>query len=236
MLQNDNYTPYLPPVEQDEFGFTVLNYGPFLHALYERESHELKTPALAAFISTLGRNKSGSENSIGRFQYFANAFIEEASLHKCNQKILAFVGDDHYNLIRGATGTNDPDFYFYAKNGRTFTIEVKMYWSEESYRKELPNTNFHNADYCIAFLISTKQWVFSRRIDGYSKLCSASYFTNTDPWLLEITLPEKLTTIKIYVPELDSIQFSRLTNEQLVEKYPVVNYSFFTNYVGGAYV
>lgn len=234
MLQNDIYK--LPPVEWDEHGYTILNYLPFLQILREREIYELKTPALAAFVSTLGRNKSGSENSIGRFQYFANAFIEEDALHKCNPETLVFVGDDHYNLVRGATGTNDPDFYFYAKNGRTFTIEVKMYWSEESYRKELPDTNFHNADYCIAFLISTKQWVFSRRIDGYSKLCSASYFTNTDPWLLEITLPVSLTTIKIFVDGLDSQQFSRLTNKQLVEKYPVVKYSFFTNYVRGAYV
>ncbi len=134
-------------------------------------------------------------------------------------------------MARGGTGTDDPDFYFYANNGRTYTVEVKMYWSEESYLDELPDTNFHKADYCLAFLISTRQWAFSRRTDNYSKLCSASYFTNTDPWLLEINLPKSLTTIKFYVPGNKGRRFSSLTDKQLLESYKNVNFTFFTNYV-----
>ena len=228
MLQNDyiDVEVGLSPTEHDDSGICVLNYEPFLRVLHERDVAQIFTSDLIDFVQTLGKNKSGSENGIGRLQYFLNAFIEEAELFKCNSNRLEFVGNDHYSLIKNSTGSDDPDFRFFACNGNTYTIEVKLYKSLQAYEQRRSQTNFHKADYCLAFFLNEKRWLFSKQIDNYAILYSVGELSSSDPWLAELELPESLTVIKFSIPG-SSISFNDLTNQEL-KAYKTANYSFNT--------
>lgn len=216
----------LPPVEEDEYGFTRLNCGSFLNVLANRAEKIIKTADLIRFFDTLGRNKSGSNNNIGRCKYFLNAFSVEIPLVEANPDKLQFIGDDHLSFIRGATGTDDPDLYLF-DNGNTYTIEVKTYWSIESYFKNRPTTNFHNADYCLAFILKSKQWVFSKRSEYYSVLYTSDD-AMLDSCLKTIKLPNKITTISFFVPNCSSSEFDQLTDDMVPE---TVYYTFYENHV-----
>lgn len=58
----------------DDCNIIQLNFKPFLMELTTRSPKVLYTPALISFINTLGKNKSGSNNAIGRLQFFLNAY------------------------------------------------------------------------------------------------------------------------------------------------------------------
>ena len=211
-------------VSVDSYGFTALYFEPFLNVLKSRVNKSIETLHVKHFMSTLGSNKSGGNNGISRLQYFLNAFIQEAALKNLNNDKLAFVGNDHYYLARGGTGTNDPDFYFYPNNGKTYTIDVKIYWSDDKYYENISTTNFHNADYCLAYIINTKTWKFSRKCEYYAALERTSTYYNTDPWLSEIALPQSLFLIRFFTDELDSTNFRKLSDYDLPEK---VKYEFY---------
>jgi len=200
----DNYTDklvndYEVPVTQDETGkITALDFKAFTDVLRGRTEYKIKTPALIEFVSTLGKNKSGSNNSIGRLQYLINAYFQEIALATANPGILEFVNDDHTALTRGNPGTNAADFKLNADE-LSFTIEVKKYWSKESYEKNRPEANFHNADYVLAYLIEEKAWRFSKKSEDYEKLYSINELVESDPWLLKIKLPTRFASIKFNV-------------------------------------
>jgi len=209
-------------IGDDLRGIAVLDMGAFWREVYKREDKNITTVNLIRFMNTLGKNKSGSDNAIGRLQFFLNAFSQELALYLANPNTLKFVGDDHYSLIRGATGTDDPDFYFMTSNGKQFTIEAKMYFSEKSYHNKKATTNFHKADYCLVYIISSAKWMASQKADGYNTLYEIADLAKYYPWLLEINLPDSLTTIKFFIPDKD---LNKLTDSQLPE---TVNYTFYT--------
>lgn len=190
------------PVSKDALGNVYLNFLGFWWELLQRFENiaYLTTVDLLSFMATLGRNKSGGRNGISRLQYFLNAFSQELSLFLANPLKLAFVGDDHFWLRSGGTGTDDPDLNFFANNGNIYTLEAKMYFTDNSYFQSLPTTNFHTATYCIAYIITTGQWYFSKKSENYSKLYRVSELMNPDPWLAEINLPTQMTTIQFSVP------------------------------------
>jgi hypothetical protein len=215
-----------PATIDDLEGINVLNMDAFWRALHLRaqvpDDKFIITTKLIKFVNTLGKNKSGSDNAIGRLQFFLNAFSQELALYLANPNTLKFVGDDHYSLIRGSTGTNDPDFYFTTSSGRIVTLEAKMYFTEESYHSKKATTNFHKADYCLAYIIKSAKWMVSQKIDGYNVLYEIADLAKYYPWLLEINLPDELTTVQFSVP---NTKLCDLTDQQLPE---VVNYTFYT--------
>ena len=213
------------PTISDKRGITTLNFAQFLSILHTRTPAKIITPQLIKFINTLGRNKSGGNNAISRLQYFLNAYIQEISLKSENNDILEFIGDDHYSLVRGSTGTNDADFYLHANNGNTYTIDVKIFISEASFieQRQKNNINFHNADYCLVYLIDSRGWRFSRKVDGYRDLSTVVVFEGSDPWLAEIKVPKHLSLVRFFTTELKSSEFSKLNDSEV----PVeVSYEF----------
>ena len=212
------------PISVDAQGFTAIHFEAFLEELKNRVPQQIVTKDIITFMTTLGTNKSGGENAVSRLQFFLNAYIQETSLERLNKDKLVFIGDDHYSLVRGGTGTDEPDFYLYASNNARYTIDVKIYFSEESYYNNLPTTNFHKADYCLAYLIKDKAWKFSRKLDNYCILEQASTYYKTDNWLNEITLPKNLTLIKFSTDTLSGHAFSKLINSEVPN---VVNYNFY---------
>jgi hypothetical protein len=212
------------PVSVDEHGFTAIHFELFLAELKNRSPQCIITRDIITFMNTLGKNKSGGNNAVSRLQFFLNAYIQEISLERLNTDTLVFIGDDHYSLIRGGTGTDDPDFYFYASNNARYTIDVKIYYSEESYYKNLQTTNFHKADYCLVYLIKDKAWKFSRKLDSYSILEQASTYYKTDPCLNEIILPKNLNLVKFFTDTLSGHAFSKLIDSDVPN---TVNYDFY---------
>ena len=206
-----------------------LTYASFLAELKKRPVKQLRTAALNKFFNSLGKNKSGSKNGMGRGQGFCNAFFEEGTLKEVNPGVLVYVNEDHDSLTAGDTGTDAPEFYFYTKANGTFTVEAKMYSSVESYFINVKTTNFHDADYVISYIIDKQVWLFSTKKEHYLELYTQDSLAVTDPWINEINLPSQLETISFYIPKDQNILNKALrdyTNEELPE---FVSYSFFVN-------
>lgn len=183
------------PVIERNGKINFLNFKLFLEELKKRDSKIIKTPALIDFVSSLGKNKSGSKNSIGRLQYFLNAYSQEIALI-CVNSNLQFVKNDHEYLKRNSTGTNDADFVFKASNGKSYSIDAKMYGTKEGYFRRLSETNFHAADYALIFTNKENpRWLFSKKSENYGILYTPEELKKTDPWLLEIKLPTSLKLI-----------------------------------------
>ena len=182
--------------------------------------HTIITKDLLKFMNTLeGQNKSGGKNGISRLQYFLNAFSQELSLILANLTKLTFVEDDHFWLQSGGHGTNAPDLLFTTSTGKQVTLEAKMYFNKASYNAKAPTTNFHTADYCIAYIICpedplTGRWYFSKKSEGYLKLYSVSEILTTDPWLTELTLPTTLYRTSFWV---SGANLSDLTDDLVPE-------------------
>lgn len=194
--------------ELDEFNSAViihnnqitgLNFYPFLDELEGRAVQTIKTPMIKDFMQTLGKNKSGSNNSVGRLQFFLNAFRQEGGLLAVNPGKLSFINDDHYGLTRGNPGESAADFYFEASDGLRYKIDAKMYGSAKSYFKNLPTTNFHGAEYALVYLIAENEWVYSKKTEAYKNLYDTETIAKTDPWLLEIQFPSQLRLIRFHV-------------------------------------
>lgn len=215
------------PFTADELGIYSVTFKPCLEMLFTRDSKQILALHLVAFINTLGKNKSGGNNAISRFQYFLNAYIQESLAIKANPDRLAFIGGDHHSLVRGHKGTNDADFYFYASNGKTYTIDAKIFFSEESYYKlkEKDGINFHNADYGLVYLIKSKNWVVCRKTDNYAILQTRAALAGEDAYLSELSLPA-LTLIRFYSPQHSSSEFSKLCDSQVL-KLEEINYEFY---------
>jgi hypothetical protein len=208
----------------DKFGnITVLNFDQFLAELHRRQPQEIKTDKLIEFVNTLGKNKSGGKNAISRLQYFINAYIQEITVREANKGVIEFIGDDHYSLTRGSTGTNKADFYLYGTDGNTYTIDAKIFDSEMSYLNYLSTTNFHDADYALVYLRKAKTWRFSRKADNYQNLASAIVFLGSDPWLSELKLPRPLRLISFFTENLNKVAFRELCDKDVPKK---VNYEF----------
>lgn len=221
----------LPPsTSLDQSGdIQQLVYASFLAELKKRSIKQIQTAALNKFFNSLGKNKSGSKNGIGRGQEFCNAYLEETTLKKANPEVLVYVNEDHDSLTAGDSGTDAPEFDFYTKVNGRFTVEVKMYRSIESYFSNVTTTNFHDADYVISYIINKHIWLFSTKAEQYLELYTQDSLAATDPWINEITLPSQFETISFYIPEDQNILNKALrdyTNEELPE---VVNYNFFIN-------
>ena len=108
---------------------------------------------LLKFMAALtGKNKSGGKNGIARLQYFLNAYIQEQALKNLNREGLSFAIDDHDGLELAGHGNPEPDFIFKSASGKTFTIDAKIYKNATSCKAISADTNFHNADYALAFL------------------------------------------------------------------------------------
>ena len=197
-----------------------LNYEFFLAELRSK-STPINTRPFLDFMSTLkGKNKSSGKNGISRLQTFLNAYIEESALKHLNPS-LRFVNDDHDCLVRYGHGVEAPEFIFTSSSGVEYTIEAKMYWDESSFRRNLPGTNFHNADYvCLFFLKDPKyRWAFAKKEDNYEKIYKIIELAESDPHLLELKLPQRLTTISFNIrPDA--------TDEDVPES---VFYRFYTN-------
>ena len=179
---------------------------------------------LKNFVATCGKNKTSSNNSIGRFGFFSSTYLQENGLIVANPDTLRYIGNDHNELIRGSTGTDDPDFYFDAFDSNhkpcTYKLEVKMYLSIESYFKNLETTNFHNADYCLAYLLNINKWVFSRKVDNYKEVFTADdeQLLQQEPWLRIINLPNTVTRLQFYIPNMPMKTFHSLTDNQLPDE------------------
>lgn len=178
----------------------VLNFQPFLDKLHT--SKTIKTKAILEFMASLkGTNKSGGNNGISRLQTFLNAYAQEMALLSANQNTLQFSKEDHLGLVRGGHGEKDPDFNFYAQDGQIYTIEAKMYWDQKSFEEVRDDTNFHDADYVCLFFIkdSNYRWAFAKKEDNYKKIYRVVDLIETDPQILELRLPNTLTTISFNV-------------------------------------
>ena len=210
-------------------GRKILNLSAMWKELFMRSSRTIYTVWLIQFMQTLSKNKSAGKNGISRLQHFLNALSQELSLFLANMGTLSFVGKDHYYLLEYGTGTNDPDFYFRPSNGNTYTMEAKMYFSRDSYTKLLGTTNFHNADYVIIFIIGTKEWLISRKIDNYNTLYSIKQLSDTDPQLTELVLPEIITTIQFYTTDDNTKKLADRTDAEVPE---TVYYRTYNNTVG----
>lgn len=194
--------------ELDEFNSAViihnhkiikLNFHPFLDELENRTVQTIKTPMIKDFMKTLGKNKSGSDNSVGRLQFFLNACRQEDGLIAVNPDRLHFINDDHYGLTRGNPGESAADFYFDASDGLRYKIDAKMYGAAVSYFQNLPTTNFHDAEYALVYLISENEWVYSKKSEAYKNLYDVETIAKTDPWLLEIQLPSQLRLLRFHI-------------------------------------
>ena len=180
-----------------------INFRPFLDTLYDRVSTKpiLRTRNILEFMSSLqGKNKSSSKNGISRLQTFLYFYTQEIALKTLNSS-LKFINDDHDFLKRGGHGEDDAEFYFTASDGTVFKLEAKMYWDEKSFRENVSATNFHNADYvCLFFLKDQKyRWAFAKKEDNYEKIYRAVDLAETDPQILELRMPNILTTISFNV-------------------------------------
>ena len=227
VLQQDAFTELdtiNAPIDSDDYGITTLNYNHFLAELHNRSSYTIKTTYLIPFINTLGRNKSGGNNAIARLQYFLNAYIQEIALKSLNSDCLDFISQDHHSLIRGNTGTDDPDFCFFTSQNTAYTIDVKIFYSRAKYDKHKATTNFHKADYCLVYLIDTKTWRFGKKSENYSILYATNTLAITDPHLAELKLPDSLTLIRFFTDELNSFQFRAASDADVPE---MVNYEFY---------
>lgn len=185
-----------------------INFQPFLDKLYNRVSTNpiIRTPNILEFMASLqGKNKSSGKNGISRLQSFLNAYIQESALKSINSS-LKFINEDHDFLKRGGHGEDDAEFYFTASDGAVFKLEAKMYWDEASFREKLPTTNFHKADYvCLFFLKDANyRWAFAKKEDNYEKIYRAVDLIETDPQILELRLPNTLTTISFNVDKNSS--------------------------------
>jgi hypothetical protein len=219
-----------PPTSLDQNGnIQQLVYASFLTELKRRSKKRIQTAALNKFFNSLGKDKSGSKNGIGRGQEFCNAYLEETTLKKANPEVLVYVNEDHDSLTAGDPGTNDPDFYFYTKANGRFKVEVKMYITVDSYYSKVKTTNFHDADYVISYIIDKHVWLFSTKEEQYLELYTQDNLAATEPWINEINLPSQLETVSFYIPENQNKLNKPLrdyTNEELPK---VVNYNFFIN-------
>lgn len=199
-----------------------INFSPLLDDLYISKEHILKTAPILDFMASLqGRNKSSGKNGISRLQSFLNAYIQENALRRLNEDTLQFINNDHDFLLRGGHGEDDAEFYFKPQNGLTYKLEAKMYWDEASFRKNLPTTNFHNADYVCLFFIkdSNYHWAFAKKEDNYEKIYRLLELAKTDPHILDIHLQSSLTTISF---DIDN----NLTDSEVPEE---VLYRFYNN-------
>lgn len=207
---------------------TRLWYQPFFNAL-KKEYKELPTTALLEFMRTLvGRNKSGGNNGISRLQYMLNAFTGESMTVAANPSSMGYIQTDHEALIRGSHGLNDPDLFFIASSGDRYTIEEKIFASSKEYHNKLNDTNFHNADYALVFLITEQVWKFSRKVDNYTKLNPVAAFSSTDPWLLEINCPTYMPLVSFFCDGIGIKAFRELTDDKVPEK---VKYTIYDNIV-----
>lgn len=204
----------VPPGLSDEHGLAIFNMDATWKLLFEKQEKTITTTLLKPFMATLGTNKSGSKNGVGRNQFFMNAFSAEGPLQAANPRTFSFVGDDHFALFRGSTGSDDPDFFFRPSNGQTYTIEVKVNFSIEDYLARRPSTNFHKADYCIVFILNTSDWLISRKVDNYCNLTLASAFEATDPWLKEINFPKKYWRVRYSLPN-DTRRLTTVTDAEV---------------------
>ena len=209
-------------------GLLILNLLAMWKELYNRNTRTIQTKWLKDFMKTLGKNKSSGKNGISRLQCFLNALGQELSLLLANIKTLTFVGKDHFDLRMYGTGTDDPDFYFTPSNGNTYTLEAKMYFTRDKYDENKATTNFHKADYVIVFVISTKEWLISRKIDNYSTLFTVEQLSETDSHLAELTLPDTVTTIQFYVTDSDSTKLADRFDDKVPD---TVYYNIYTNKV-----
>lgn len=229
-LNTEDESPLPPPTSLDKRGnIQQLVYVSFLAELKKRSIKQIQTAALNKFFNSLGKNKSGSKNGIGRGQEFCNAYLEETTLKKANPEVLVYVNEDHDSLTAGDTGTDDPDFYFYTKANGRFKVEIKMYSAVESYFSNVKTTNFHDADYVINYIIDKHVWLFSTKEEQYLELYTQDSLAATDPWINEINLPSQLETISFYIPKDKNILNKALreyTNKELPK---VVSYNFFIN-------
>lgn len=179
-----------------------INFAPLLDKLYDHNKYIVKTAPIIEFMSTLvGKVKSSGKNGISRLQSFLNAYIQESALQSNNSDLLQFINNDHDFLERGGHGEDDAEFYFQPQNGKTYKLEAKMYWDESSFRKNLPTTNFHDAEYVCLFFIkdSNYRWAFAKKEDNYEKIYRIIDLAETDPQILELQLPNSLTTISFIV-------------------------------------
>lgn len=215
-----------PTVVDENNDITRLNFAQFLSVLRTCKPTKMRTPQLIKFVNTLGKNKSGGNNAISRLQYFLNAYIQEFVLKSANLDILEFIGNDHDSLVKDYSGTNDADFYLHASNNITYTIDVKIFISEASFieQRQKNKINFHNADYCLVYLIDSRGWRFTRKLDGYKDLSTVTVFAGSDPWLGDITLPKPLTLIRFFTPSLKSSELSKCSDVDVPE---FVNYEFY---------
>lgn len=181
---------------------TRINFEPFLRELYENNENRLiQTAPIIEFMASLrGKRKSSGSNGVSRLQTFLNAYLQETALETLNAS-LQFINNDHDFLERGGHGEDDSEFYFTASDGAIYKVEAKMYWNAASFKQNLPNTNFHNADYAIIFFLKDPdfRWAFVRKTDNYEKLYKVADLAESDPHLLEIKLPSKLLTISFAV-------------------------------------
>ena len=227
---NTGEESFIPSTSLDEKGnIQQLVFASFLAELKNRSVKQIQTAALNKFFNSLGKNKSGSKNGIGRGQEFCNAYLEETMLKKVNPGVLVYVNEDHDSLTARNPGTDAPEFYFYTKANGKFKVEVKMYSSIESYFSKVKTTNFHDADYIINYIIENHVWLFSTKAENYLELYTQDTLAEIVPWITEITLPTYLETISFYIPKEQNVLNKVLrdyTNEELPE---VVSYSFFIN-------
>ena len=200
----------------------VLNFQPFLDKLFKLKPGPIKTGALLNFMASLkGSNKSSGNNGISRLQTFLNAYVQEIALISENSDILKFSKEDHLGLVRDGHGEKEPDFNFYSQNGNIYTIEAKMYWDQQSFETAKQDTNFHNADYvCLFFIKDTKfRWAFAKKADNYETIYKLFDLKDSDPQLLELSLPTSLQTISF---DIDN----KLTDADVPAE---ITYKFFNN-------
>ena len=200
-----------------ETGIDLLDLDATIEHLCTKPVKTIPTHDLAAFIDTLGTNKTEGKNGLSRGQYFFNARLTERLLKALNPD-LEYVNDDHNIFIRGSRGTDDPDFKFVVNN-ITYFLEVKENGSEDSYFGHLEKTNFHNAYVVISYLIFKKQFVYAFRNEGYSVLYTPEEAIAKMPALAKIKLPTKVPTIRFNVNP-------SLTTDQLPAEVTYTLYNF----------
>lgn len=189
------------PVEYAQDGRILsINLPSFVEALDRQNNQAINTIRLMDFVKTLGTNKSGGKNGIFRLQCFINAYLQEQALIEANPGTLKFGNDDHYELTRGSTGTNAPDFIYQDK----YTIDAKINSSIDSYKNLLGTTNCHNADYVLVYLLAESLWVFAKKSEKYLTLHTVDKLAETDPWLLDLNLPKAFKTFKFMVNRDDT--------------------------------
>lgn len=199
-----------------------LSFPKFIDELKTRDIKKIKTPALLEFMSTLqGKNKTGGSNGITRLQYFLNAYLQEFELVLKN-KFMKFFGTNHFGLERNGIGDDKPDLVYETLNGpRDITyLEAKIYWDFSSYSNHLDTTNFHNADFVLAYFISENQWRITYKNDDYKILYTKDQIVKKCFWLANLILPS-FETIKFTV---NGQSISKLTDNEIPSE---VEYTFY---------